>query len=161
MLPECVAKPVVGTHPTSHCHMLDACHLGCLAQLFHQYVNDGKLKTCRNILLMLLDEVGILSHPVSQVIQEGGLESAETVVEVGYLRLGKLICMGIALTSQTIDYGSSGIAEPHHLRAFVDSLTGSIVDCLSEHLHVVVCVHLDNLRVASAHQQTEERQRRS
>ena len=59
--------------------------------------------------------------------------------------LGELIGLGITLTSQTVDDGSSRIAQSHHLRTFVDSLTSSIVDGLSQHLHIVIGAHQHNL----------------
>ena len=66
--------------------------------------------------------------------------------------------MRIALTRQLVDNRSAGIAKPHHLRTLVDGFTGSIVNGLPKHFHVVVSFDFHNLAVAAAHQQTEERQ---
>ena len=72
--------------------------------------------------------------------------------------LRELIGLRIALTSQSVDDWTTRITQSHHLRTLVDSLTGSIVDGLSQHLHIVIGIHLDYLRVTTANQQTEEGQ---
>ena len=51
-------------------------------------------------------------------------------------------------------YTDDKITESHDFRALVDSLTRRIVDGLSEHLHVIVRIHLDDLRIAATDQQT-------
>ena len=72
------------------------------------------------------------------------------------MRLRELVGLGVALTRQPVDNRATGIAQSHHLRTLVDGLAGSIVDGLSQHLHIVVGIHLDNLRVTTADQQAKE-----
>ena len=72
------------------------------------------------------------------------------------MRFGKLKRCGIALPSQLVDDGSTRITQPHYFRTLVDSLASRIVDCLSQHLNIVVGVHLYDLRIAATNQQTEE-----
>ena len=106
---------------------------------------------------MMLDEVRIFLHPLTHIIEERGFQSREAVVQSRDVRLRELVGLRITLTRQTVNDRATGITQSHHLRALVDSLTGSIVNGLSQHLHVVVGVHLDNLRVTTTDQQTEER----
>ena len=140
--------------------MLDASGLGRLAQLVHQHLYDGTLKARRYISLVLLDEVRVFSHPIPQLIKKRCFQSAEAIVETGYMWLGEFISLGIALACQLVDDGSAGIAQPHHLRTFVYRLTRGIIDGLTEYLHAVVSLHLHNLRVASTDQQAKEGERR-
>ena len=70
--------------------------------------------------------------------------------------LCELVGVGIALACEPVDDRASRIAESHDLGALVDGFACSIVDGLSEHLHVVVCVYAYNLRVSSADKQAEE-----
>ena len=72
--------------------------------------------------------------------------------------LAKLICKRVSLTCKTVNDGSARIAKSHHFRAFVDCLACCIVDGLTENLHVVICIHLNDLGVSAAYQKTNERQ---
>ena len=160
MVLESVTQSVVGRYASSHCHMRDARFLYSHAELLHQNFHDGALKTGGKVVLVVFHKVGVFLNPVAQVIEERGLKSAEAVVEPLYVGLCKMESLGIALASQTVDDGTTGIAQSHYLRALVYCLAGSIVDGLSQHLHVVIGVYLDNLRVSSAYQKAEERERR-
>ena len=112
------------------------------------------------VFLVMLHEVGVFFYPVSEVIEERRLKTAETIVESGDVRLAELIRLGVALTRKTVDDRSTGIAQSHHLRAFVYCLACRVVYRLSQHLHVVIGVHLHYLRVSSAYQKADERQGR-
>ena len=70
--------------------------------------------------------------------------------------LRELVGLGVALPCEFVDDGPSGVSQPHHLGAFVDSLTRGIVYRLPQHLHVVVGVYLHYLRVSAAHEEAEE-----
>ena len=66
--------------------------------------------------------------------------------------------MRVALTGQTVYNRATGIAQPHYLGTFVNGLTGSIVDGLSEYLHVIVGIDAYYLRVAPRNEQTDKGQ---
>ena len=59
---------------------------------------------------MVLHEVGILLDPISQVIQETGLQTAEAIVQTRDMRFRELIGMRIPLSCQFIDDRTAGIA---------------------------------------------------
>ncbi len=65
------------------------------------------------------------------------------------MRFCKLECLRVTVLSQPVNDRTTGITQPHDLRAFVNGLAGSIVDGLSENLHVIVCVYLYYLTVAA------------
>ena len=161
MFLKCIPQSIVGTHASCNSHMLDARLFHSHAKLFHQNVNYRVLQACSKVFLVMLHKVRIIFHPITQVVEERGFQAAETIVHTRNMRFRKLVGMRIALTGQPIDYGATRITQSHHLRAFVDSFTCCIIDGLSEHFHVVVGIHLDNLRVTTTYQQTEERQRRN
>ena len=140
--------------------MSDARLLDGLLQLLHQHVDDGPLQRCGNVLLVFLNKVGVVLHPLLQRVEERRLQSREAVVKSGNVGLGKVESLRVALTCQTVDDWATGVAQPHHLRALVDGLAGSVVDGLPQHLHVVIGVHLDNLRVTATYQQAKKGQRR-
>ena len=140
--------------------MLDTCLLDSQAQFLHQDIHDGELQRSRQVFLVMFHEIGVFLHPVTQIVEEGGLESAETVIKTGNIRFGKFIGLGISLTGQFVYDGTTRIAQAHHLRTLVDSLSGCIVDGLAKHFHIIIGIHLHNLGVASTHQQTKERERR-
>ena len=50
--------------------MLDARILHSLAQLLHQYVNDGELKAGSKVFLVVFHEVRVFLHPFLQRIKE-------------------------------------------------------------------------------------------
>ena len=77
------------------------------------------------------------------------------------MRFGELICLGIALACETVDYRPSWITQTHNLRAFVYGFSRSIIDGLPQHLHIIVGTDKYNLRVSARHQQTKEWQRRT
>ena len=68
------------------------------------------------------------------------------------MRFGKLKRCGIALPSQLVDDGSTRIAQSHYFRTLVDSLASRVVNRLSQHLYVIVGVHLYDLRIAATNQ---------
>ena len=61
--------------------------LGCLDELVHKDIDQGLLKTCANVSLVLFHELGIFSHLIAHEIKQRGLDSAETVVETRDVRL--------------------------------------------------------------------------
>ena len=145
MLAEGISQAIVGRDATSQSHMLDACLLDSQTQFAHKDVNDCELKARSQVLLMMLNEVRVFLHPVAEVVEKRGLQSAEAVGETGDMGLGKLLGMRISLPCQSVDNGATGITQPHDLGAFVDGLACSIIDGLSEHLHVVVGTDFYNL----------------
>ena len=160
MIVESVAQSVVSRNATSHCHMLNACLLNGKTKFLHQYVDDSVLKTCCKVVLVMLHKVGVVLNPLAQTIKERSLQSAETIVQTRNVRFCKLICERIALTCQAVDNRATRIAQSHNLRALVNGLASCVVNSLSEHLHIVIGVHLDYLRITARNEQTEERERR-
>ena len=129
-------------------------------ELLHQNIDNGELERGREVFLVMLDEVGLGLEPIAQVVEKRGFQPRKAVVEARDVRLGKLIGVGIALTGEPVDNRTAGIAQAHHLRTLVDGLAGGIVDGLAENLHIVVGIHLHNLRISTAHEQAEEGKRR-
>ena len=77
------------------------------------------------------------------------------------MRFAKCKSLRVSFVGKAIHDRSPRIPQPHHLRTFVERFTGSIVDRLPDHFHIVVSIHLDNLRVPTRYQQAKERERRS
>ena len=77
------------------------------------------------------------------------------------MRLAERKGIRIALVRQTIHDWATGITQSHHLGAFVESLSRCVVDRLADHLHIIISVHLYDLRVTARNQQAKERKRRS
>ena len=74
------------------------------------------------------------------------------------MRLAERKGIRIALVRQTIHDWATGITQSHHLGAFVESLSR---DRLADHLHIIISVHLYDLRVTARNQQAKERKRGS
>ena len=106
MIAEGVAKSVVGTHATSKGHMLDTRLLYRQAQFLHEDAHDGMLERGGKVFLVMLHEVGVFLYPVSEIIEERRLKTAETIVESWYVRLAELICLGVALSGSLNLYAS-------------------------------------------------------
>ena len=85
MIVEGIAQSVVCRHSASYSHMGDACQLDCLTELLHEDVDNGILKTCRQVLLVVLNEIGLLGNPFPEIIEEGGLQSGEAIVKSRYM----------------------------------------------------------------------------
>ena len=109
---------------------------------------------------MMLYEVRVLRNPLAQIIEERGLQSREAVVHPRYMRLSKLVSLRIALARKAVYDRSSRVSQSHDLGTFVYRLPCCIVYRLAEYLHVVISIHLDNLRIAAADEKTQERERR-
>ena len=108
---------------------------------------------------MLLYEIRVLCHPLSQIIQERGLKTRERVVVVRYLRACKLVGLWVALAGKTVNDWTAWITHTHHLGALVYGLACSIVYGLAYDFHVVVGTHQNNLTVSATDKQTQERER--
>ena len=65
------------------------------------------------------------------------------------MRLGELEAQRIPLFGKAVDDRAAGIAKPHHLGTFVESLAHGIVDGLPQDLEIERGIHLDYLRVTS------------
>ena len=143
------AQTAVGRDSPADGHFLDTGLPRGLDQLVHQDVYQRLLETGADVLLVLLHEVRILRHLVTDEIKQRSLHTAEAVVKPRNLRLGELEAGRIAELRQPVDHRTARVAEPHHLGALVESLPDSVIDRLAENLVVQRAVHLDNLRVAS------------
>ena len=77
------------------------------------------------------------------------------------MRFGKRESLRIALSCVFIYDRTTRIPPLQHLGAFVDSLASSIIDGLTEHLHIIVRIHLHNLGVSTRNKKADERERRS
>ena len=158
MIVESVAQTIIGAHTSSYSHMLDAGLLDSHAEFLHQNINDGKLYAGSQIVLVLLNKIRISSHPFAQAVEETGLEARETVVQTRNMRLRETECLRIALACILIYDRTTRISPLQNLGALVNSLSSRIVDGLSQHFHIVVGIHLYNLRISTAHEKTDERE---
>ena len=55
-----------------------------------------------------------------------------------------------------VDDRTSRVGEPHHLGTLIEGLAGCIVDRRAENLHLGRGINAHDLRVATAHEQTQE-----
>ena len=149
-----VAKSAVGRNTAANGNLLDAGLLGGLDKLIHQDIDQRLLERSADVLLVILHKRRILGHLVTHEIQQRSLDAAETVVQTGNVRLGELEAQRIPLLGKAVDDRTSGIAEPHHLGTFVESLAHGIVDGLPQDLEIQRGIHLDYLGVAARNQQT-------
>ena len=72
------------------------------------------------------------------------------------MRFAQMKCLRVALLGQTVYDRTAGITQAHDLGTLVKCFTGSIVDGLPQHLHLVITIDPDNLRIASGYQQTDK-----
>ena len=75
------------------------------------------------------------------------------------MRFAERKSLGIALIGQPIHHRATRIAQAHHFGAFIKCLTGRIVDGLPDYLHLIIGTDLDNLRISSRYQETQEGER--
>ena len=128
---ESVAQSCVGRYTTRQGYMVNAGLFDRQIQLLHQYVNDGAFKRGCQILFMVFNKVGVFLNLVAQEIQKRCFQSRKTIVKSGYVRLGKFVGVGIALTCEFVNDRSARIEKSHHLGAFIHCFARSIVNSLS------------------------------
>ena len=63
----------------------------------------------------------------------------------------------IALPGQAVDHRTARVGQSHHLGALVERFARGVVDRRADDLHFERGVHAHDLRVAAAHQKTQER----
>ena len=68
------------------------------------------------------------------------------------MRFAKSICKRISLSRQLINNRTTRIPQSHYFRAFINCFTRSIINSLSQNLHIVVRIHTDNLRISTGNQ---------
>ena len=73
------------------------------------------------------------------------------------MRFGELEPRGITFSGEPVDVRTAGIWQPHHFCAFVESLSGGIVDGLAYDFHIIVATDHHQLRVAARNQKCKER----
>ena len=67
------------------------------------------------------------------------------VVKSGDMGFGKFEFSWVALSGEAVDMRSAGVGQSHHLGAFVECLTGCVVDGLADDFHVIVVFDKDYL----------------
>ena len=67
----------------------------------------------------------------------------------------------ISFVGQAVHHRTTRITQSHHLRTFIEGFARCVVYGLPYHLHVVISIYFDDLRVTARHQQTQERERGS
>lgn len=153
-------RPGIGRYATGNGHLLNVQIFRRPAQFVHQDVDNGCLQGRTKILLVLFDEIRVLLQLIAQGIKERGFQSAETIVVTGDMRLAECKSLRIPFVGKAVHDRTAGITQAHHLRTFVERFTGSVVDRLPDHFHIVVSIHLDDLRVSTRNQEAKERERR-
>ena len=68
--------------------------------------------------------------------------------------LAELKAAAIPLGCKTVDVWPTGVGESHHLRTLVEGFARSIVDGLTQNLHIIRTLHQYDLCVPSRHEQT-------
>ena len=145
MLTESITQSVIGRNTSGNSHFLYFILLGGFAQLIHQDIYDGSFQRCRQIRLVMFDEIGVVLHPVAQRVKKRGLKSAETIIQPWNMRFAKREGFRITLPSQLVNNRTTRISQSHHLRAFVNGFTGGIINSLPQNFHIVIGFHQDNL----------------
>ena len=74
--------------------------------------------------------------------------------------LGEMETLRIAQFGEPVDDRAAGIAQAHHLGAFVEGLPDGVVDGLAEDLELKRAVDPDDLGIAAGNQQAEVREGR-
>ena len=91
---------------------------------------------------IFFNEVWIFLEVVAYKVEEGGLQPAETVVEVGHVCDGELEALGVSLLRIFVDDRAAGVGEPQDLGSLIEGLARCIVDGASQSLHVEIVVDL-------------------
>src|SRR5207244_962308 len=94
-----------------------------------------------------------------QAVQHGGLEAAEAEVEraSGEQRARERVRLGIAALRRALDRRPAGVGEPEERRDLVERLARRVVLRLAEEVVVGRRAVAEELGVAAAHDQREER----
>ena len=156
MLTKGITQTVVSRNTARYSHFINFILLGCFTKFIHQNVYYRCFKRSCQIVLMVFDEIGILFHPITQRVKKRRFQSAKTIIQTRNMRFTKSISLRIALTCQTVNYRSPRITKSHYFRRFINCFSGSIVNSLSQNLHIIICFHQYNLRITSGYQQTKE-----
>ncbi len=90
-------------------------------------------------------------------IEEGGFQSAKTVIEAGDVGDGKLEAPRVALFRIAVDDGAARVRQSEDFGGLVEGFARRIVDGAANALHIEVVVHLKQQRVPTRHCETQER----
>ena len=121
-----------------------------------QRLDDGILHGGSQVGEVVFDEMLVFLEAVAHEVEEGGLEPAEAVVEVGDMGDGKAEPLRVAGLRQLVDDGAAGVGEPQNFRRFVESLARRVVNCAPDDLHVEIVIHLQQKGMASRNRQAQK-----
>ena len=93
-----------------------------------------------------------------QRVEERGLQPRERVVETVDARSGEAESLRVALLGELVDHGAARIGQSHRFGTFIEGFARSVVDGRTDDPHFERRVHAHDLRVSSAHEQTQKRE---
>lgn len=161
-----MTQDLVGTHPAGK---NDATGLWMGSQrkleLLEQNIAGGRLEGSRKIGLLLGGEVvlelvgwsgdresaGTLDGP-----EDGSFEPREGKIEVGDVRMGEMIGVGIAGLGAASDGRSAGVRQTENLGDLVKTFADSIVASGADNFELVMSGHIENLSMAARDDEGEQ-----
>jgi len=137
-----VAQAGIRRHAARQHQILAIALLESFLHLVGQRFNDGMLDRSRQIMDILVNEVGILLEIVAHEIEERGLQSAEAVIQTWQVRNGKLEALRVSLLRVFVNNGTARVWQSEDLRRFIESFARRIINSAAQLNHVEVVVDL-------------------
>ena len=162
---ESLTQRTIGGNASGYRDLIDM-QIGCrFLEFAHEDIDHRSLQRSThilpeiwNILRQVVNGLYALRFEhVAQGIKEGGLEAGEGVIVPGNIGFGKGVFGRVAELGEFVYPRASRIRKTEHFRTLIESLAGSIVDGLTDDLHVVVGTDENDLGVTTRNEQAEER----
>jgi hypothetical protein len=150
-----LAEGSVGGDAAGKGDMADGGIVGGKAEFAQEDIDNGGLQGGAEVRKVLGDEVGIVAKPVTEGIEKGCFQSAETVIVGGDVRLAENESLRVALSGEATDVRATGVRQSEGFGTLVESFAGGVVDGLSEDSHAVGRVHANDLGIPTGNEQAE------
>ncbi len=148
------AQTGVGGHAAGDGHLAQALTGGTVYGLVNQLLNDGRLVRSGDVGAVRLDLGGV---PAAQIVEQGGLETAEAEVAAARHGAGEGGEARVALSGQQIELLAAGVAQPEKARALVEGLAGGVVHGARHDPVRHALINRGEQRVPAAGHETDER----
>lgn len=150
----------IRTYSTDHRQARNAMMLNCPKRFFDQHVHNGFLVPRSN---MCGSNRSLALWSVSQIIQQRGLQAAETEIEPAtvQVRTREPDDRWISRLCQTIQGRATGVGKPEHLGPFVKGFSRRIIQGLSKECIVSALSDQIQVRMPTGHHQHHSGRRKS
>jgi hypothetical protein len=152
-----LAEGGIGGDAAGQGDMADGGIAGGEAEFAEEDIDDGGLQGGAVVGEVLRDEIRIIAKPVAEGVEEGGFQSAETVIVGGDVRLAESESVGVALCGEAADVRAAGVRQSEGFGALVESFAGGIVNGLPKDSHAVRRIYTGNLGVSAGNKEAKVR----